>query len=87
MEEREIRDSTEEEALVLEKTKKQEHPEDVALLQCLLCLLLVVSGIGLHWISPTWQQTLLEQYRIQREALPVEWVVRILEQVEQWGRG
>ena len=35
--------------------RKPQHADDIALTQCILCLLLVLCVFGLHWLKPEWQ--------------------------------
>ena len=58
--------------------------DDIALTQCILCLLLVLCVFGLHWLKPEWQTMLLEQYAAKRDAPPVLWLDQLLRAVQQW---
>ena len=58
--------------------------DDIALTQCILCLLLVLCVFGLHWLKPEWQIMLLEQYAAKRDAPPVLWLDQLLRAVQQW---
>ena len=35
--------------------KKSQHADDIALTQCILCMVLVLSVFALHWLKPDWQ--------------------------------
>ena len=65
-------------------TPKPQHADDIALTQCILCLLLVLCVFGLHWLKPEWQTMLLEQYAAKRDAPPVLWLDQLLRAVQQW---
>lgn len=64
--------------------RKPQHADDIALTQCILCLLLVLCVFGLHWLKPEWQVMLLEQYAAKRDAPPVLWLDQLLRAVQQW---
>ena len=77
--------------------RKPQHADDIALTQCILCLLLVLCVFGLHWLKPEWQILtdlhtadpewqimLLEQYAAKRDAPPVLWLDQLLRAVQQW---
>ena len=64
--------------------RKPQHADDIALTQCILCLLLVLCVFGLHWLKPEWQIMLLEQYAAKRDAPPVLWLDQLLRAVQQW---
>jgi|GEM_PF-495744 len=34
--------------------KKSQHADDIALTQCILCMVLVLSVFALHWLKPDW---------------------------------
>ena len=67
--------------------RKPQHADDIALTQCILCLLLVLCVFGLHWLKPEWQIMLLEQYAAKRDAPPVLWLDQLLRAVQLLCRG
>ncbi|WP_295216102.1 hypothetical protein [Ruminococcus sp.] len=69
------------------KQKKEQHADDVALTQCILCVILVLCVFALHWLKPEWQEMLLTQYAIHRDAPPVAWLDHFLKAVQQWIAG
>lgn len=64
--------------------KKSQHADDIALTQCILCMVLVLSVFALHWLKPDWQAFLLAQYAAKRDAPPVAWLDDLLRAVQQW---
>ena len=68
-------------------TKKSQHADDIALTQCILCMVLVLSVFALHWLKPDWQAFLLAQYAAKRDAPPVAWLDDLLRAVQQWITG
>lgn len=67
--------------------KKEQHADDVALTQCILCVVLVLCVFALHWIKPEWQEMLLTQYAAHRDAPPIAWLDSFLKAVQQWIAG
>ena len=47
--------------------KKSQHADDIALTQCILCMVLVLSVFALHWLKPDWQAFFLAQYTAKRD--------------------
>ena len=64
--------------------QKQQHADDVALTQCILCVILVLCVFSLHWLKPEWQELLLAQYMEKREAAPILWLDGFLQAIQQW---
>lgn len=64
--------------------QKPQHADDVALTQCILCVVLVLCIFALHWLKPEWQEMLLTQYAAKRDAPPVAWLDSLLQAVQQW---
>lgn len=69
------------------KREKKQHADDVALTQCILCILLVLAMFVLHWLRPEWQTMLLSQYTAYRDAPPVAWLDSILQAIQDWMKG
>ena len=63
--------------------KKSQHADDIALTQCILCMVLVLSVFALHWLKPDWQAFFLAQYTAKRDAPPVAWLDELLRAVQQ----
>ncbi len=64
--------------------RKTQHADDVVLTQCILCVVLVLVCVSLHWLKPEWQAELLGWYRALREASPVTWLDHFLNAVQAW---
>ena len=54
------------------------------MVQCMLCVLLVLSMFVLHWLRPEWQEMLLGQYALHRAAPAAAWLEELLRAVQQW---
>lgn len=67
-----------------EPPEKKQRADDVAMVQCMLCVLLVLSMFVLHWLRPEWQEMLLGQYAQHRAAPAVAWLEELLRAVQQW---
>lgn len=63
---------------------KPQRADDVALTQCILCMVLVLCVFALHWLKPEWQTLLLEQYASHRDAPPIQWLDALLQAAKQW---
>ena len=67
-----------------EPPEKKQRADDVAMVQCMLCVLLVLSMFVLHWLRPEWQEMLLGQYALHRAAPAAAWLEELLRAVQQW---
>ena len=67
-----------------EPPEKKQRADDVAMVQCMLCVLLVLSMFVLHWLRPEWQEMLLRQYALHRAAPAAAWLEKLLRAVQQW---
>ncbi|MCC8110604.1 MAG: hypothetical protein LIO74_02905 [Ruminococcus sp.] len=64
--------------------QKVEHADDVVLTQCILCILLVLLCILLHWLKPEWQFAFLDTYRQGQDAPPISWLNQFLQSFQAW---
>lgn len=69
------------------RREKVQHADDVALTQCILCVVLVLCVFALYWLKPEWQEMLLTQYAMHSDAPPAAWLNSLLEAVQQWIAG
>ena len=87
MQESEISNVPEEETapeLQSETQVLHQRADDVAMTQCILCILLVLILFVLHWLKPEWQSMLLQQYIQYRNAPPLQWLDQLLHSIQQW---
>ncbi len=63
---------------------EKHRSDDVMLTQCIFCIVLVLSVLGLHWVSRDFQEGLLTLYQEKISAPAEPFLARIMEAVEQW---
>ena len=68
------------------KNSKKERADDIALTQCILCVVLILSVFVVYWLQPEWYQNLIEQYQLHRDAAPVTWIDALLHSLQEWLR-
>lgn len=68
------------------RVRRKTGGDDVVLMQCLLCLVLVVSIFSLQWINPSFQEALLSQYEQKLHAPAEAFLQQFLEWLESWVR-
>ncbi len=66
------------------KSRKKERADDVALTQCILCVVTVLCMFGLYWLKPAWYTMVISQYQLYRDAPPVAWIEAALQALQQW---
>lgn len=70
-------------AVGTEKPKAQ-HADDIALMQCILCMIAVLLFFGLHWLKPDWQMLFLKQYMEHRDEPTLAWIDWLMQSVQDW---
>ncbi len=65
---------------------KKQHVDDIALTQCILCVIAVLLFFGLHWLKPDWQEIFLKQYCQHREEPTLMWIDWLFRSIQEWMR-
>ncbi len=67
-----------------DSSSKTQHADDIALMQCILCIIAILLFFGLHWLKPEWQEWFLSQYRLHRNAPTLQWIDLLLQSIQDW---
>ncbi len=64
--------------------KKKQHADDVWMMQCIFCILLLLSIFVLHWIRADFSASLQQMYVQHVQEPAPAWLANWIQQIEQW---